>query len=193
MVQHPTTTHLERVSCESRIPTRRPSRGIAAWWLLLGLFACGSPPTPADEVARSFWEAVAADDLEAAKGYVSRHSDPLSRASELPRNPRDILLGEVLKNERAAVVRTSMSTAEDEPPLKLSFETHLVLEDERWKVDLDATVEEVRRASVAAGMLLMSEIIGEGIHDLGEALQRGAGEVEEAIRDALEGSAGERI
>ena len=89
-------------------------------------------------------------------------------------------------------VRTSMSTAED-VPMNLVFQTHLVLEDERWKVDLEATREEVSRATVAAGMQMMSEIIGEGIHELGEALQRGAEQVEEAIREALQGPHGERI
>ena len=165
-------------------------------WIVSGLLlaaslACDSRP-PADEVARGFWEAVRTEDLETAKGYVSRDTQPLLRASALPSDLKSILLGEVLKNERAAIVRTSMSTAQDEAPMNLVFQTHLVLEDELWKVDLEATREEVNRATVAAGMQMMSEIIGEGIHELGEALERGAGELEEAIRDALEGP-GERI
>jgi hypothetical protein len=166
--------------------------GIATWSLLALLLACSPAPAP-DEVARSFWEAIRAGDLETARGTLNRDSALLLDRSSLPDDLETVLLGEVLKNERAAIVRTSASTAEHEVPMKLVFHTHLVLEDERWKVDLEATREEVERASMAAGMQIMSDAIGEGIQELGEALERGADEVGEAIREALEGSAGERI
>lgn len=155
---------------------------------LLGLFvvvACGTPDAPQD-VARDFWEAIRVGDRERAASLVADSSLRSLDDGMIPDTIEKILFGEVLRNETAAIVRTSMRTRDADIELSIVFHTHLVLQQDRWKVDLGATQQEVTRATFAAGMKFVGEVIGQGIEEFGEALEQGAAEVRDAVRDAIE-------
>ena len=69
----------------------------------------------------------------------------------------------------------------------VTFHTHLVREDGRWKVDLAASRAELRKGLFVAGMREIGEAVGEGVKEIGDAIREGALEMEEALREALEG------
>ena len=94
---------------------------------------------PPDDVAKTFWDAGSADDLEAAAEELTRETVHLLDADAAPDSIDTILVGEVLSNERSAIVRTSMSTRDASVSLNIVFNTRLVREDDRWKVDWVAT------------------------------------------------------
>lgn len=149
--------------------------------------ACGAPPPAPDEVTKRFWQALHAGDVEAARLEASAPSAALLDSASAAGDMGNLLVGETLRNEQKAIVRTSMTTIDDDVELNVVFNTHLVLEDEQWKVDVGATQDEVVRATFAAGMKLVGEAIGQGIEDFGAAMEQGAAELKEAIRDAFEG------
>ena len=100
---------------------------------VLGLFSCGAPPAPPDDVAKTFWEAMRAEDLEAAANEVTHESAHLLDSEDVPDSIDTILVGEVLSNERSAIVRTSMATRDEGVSLNVVFNTHLAREGDRWK------------------------------------------------------------
>ena len=157
---------------------------VASFSVLVAV-SCGSSDSP-QEVARNFWEAMRSGDREQAATLVTDESRRLFDDGQLPDEMEKILLGEALRNESAAVVRTSMLTRTDDIELNVVFHTHLLLERDEWRVDLVATQQELSRATFSAGMKFMGQAIGEGIEEFGQALERGAAEVRDAIRDVIE-------
>jgi hypothetical protein len=157
---------------------------VASFSVLVAV-SCGSSDSP-QEVARNFWEAMRSGDREQAATLVTDESLRLFDDGQLPDEMEKILLGEALRNESAAVVRTSMLTRTDDIELNVVFHTHLLLERDEWRVDLVATQQELSGATFSAGMKFMGQAIGEGIEEFGQALERGAAEVRDAIRDVIE-------
>jgi hypothetical protein len=168
-----------------RIMSQTSIRTRAASISVLLAVSCGTSFSP-DEVARNFWEAKQSGDLELAATFVTDESLRLLDDGVLPDTMEKILFGEVLRNESAAVVRTSMLTRADDIDLNIVFHTHLVLEDDDWRVDLVATQQEVSNATFSAGMKFVGQAVGQGIEEFGQALEQGAAEVRDAIRDAIE-------
>ena len=66
------------------------------------------------------------------------------------------------------------------------FRTHLVREDDVWKVDVDATQRDLARGVVAAVAARVRGALTESAHELGAALQQGLTELEEGLLKALE-------
>lgn len=158
-------------------------------WLALGvtlLFSCDLGAGP-DAIARNFWEAVRAGDLERAAEYTSGGSArPLRRWGEAGAI-EELRFGDTLSNERRASTETSLLTKAGDFELRVQFETRLVREAGLWKVDVERTREELSRGLIAAGMASAEHLIAEGLHELGEALELGAREAREALEEALEG------
>ncbi len=152
---------------------------------LLFAVSCGTSDSPED-VARGFWETMRVGDREQAATFVTDSSLRLLDDGMLPDRIEKILFGEVLRNESAAVVRTSMLTRTDDIDLNIVFHTHLVLQQGDWRVDLVATQQEVSRSTFAAGMKFFGEAVGRGIEEFGQVLEQGAAEVSDAIRDAID-------
>lgn len=164
----------------------RPSNWICvASFSVLAAMSCGTSDSP-QEVARGFWEAMRVHDRDQAAALVTDESLRLLDDGMLPDEMEKILFGEVLRNESAAVVRTSMLARIDDIDLDIVFHTHLVLQEGDWRVDLVATRQEVNRATFSAGMMSFGQAIGQGIEEFGRALEQGAAEVRDAIRDAIE-------
>jgi hypothetical protein len=152
---------------------------------LFAALSCGTLDSPED-VARDFWEAMRVGDRELAATFVTDDSLRLLDEGISPDTMEEILFGEVLRNETAANVRTSMLTRDGDVELNIVFQTHLVLQQNEWKVDLGATQQEVTRATFSAGMKFVGEVIGQGIEEFGQVLEQGAAEVRDAIRNAIE-------
>jgi hypothetical protein len=151
----------------------------AVWW------ACGSDSP--DSVAAQFWEAVATGDSVTAAKFVTAQSVASIDAPALPVPDGPVQFEEPMANERAAIVRTRMTTSEGEFALEIEFDTHLSFEAEHWRVDLVATRGEASRAVFAAGMRQLGESIGQGFQEFGEALESGVEDVRAAVDEALRG------
>ena len=149
-------------------------------------WGCGSESDPGD-VARAYWEALAAGDLEAARGYASEATREHVAKTDDGASIDEVVLGEVLRGEETAIVRTSITTRRDGQELEVPFQTHLVRDDGKWRIDADATHQELLSATLTSGLRELGEVWGEGVRELGEALERGAAELGEAIREALDG------
>jgi|GEM_PF-1391374 len=149
------------------------------------VMACGAPNTPED-VAKAFWEALQAGDHEKAATFVTDESLGLLGDGFPPDEMHKVLLGDVLRNDTAALVRTSMITRESDVDLNVVFHTHLVLQQDVWKVDLASTRQELARATFETGMRFVGKALGQSVEELGKALEQGAADVRDAVREALE-------
>ncbi len=155
-------------------------------WLLVWP-SCGLSEDPPDEVTRSFWGAIESADSEAARALASAASGRLVEPMLSEVSIEGVLVGESLRNEQSALVATTLVTVEEGGELDVTFHTHLVREDDRWKVDLAASRSELRRGLFVAGMREIGEAVGEGVKEIGDAIREGALELEEALREALDG------
>jgi hypothetical protein len=155
-------------------------------WLLVAP-GCGLSADPPDEVTRRFWGAIERADGEAARALASAASGRLVEPTLGEVSIEDVLVGESLRNEQSAMVATTLVTVEEGDELDVTFHTHLVREDGRWKVDLAASRAELRKGLFVAGMREIGEAVGEGVKEIGDAIREGALEMEEALREALEG------
>lgn len=150
--------------------------------------ACGAGAPGPKQVAQEFWEALRAGDTAAATSLASEPTAPRVEALA-GRDIDEVLLGEVLEGEASAIVRTSLTTAATEPddwPTRLTFDTHLIREDDEWRVDVAATERDFGAAIFAGTIEMLGEAVGEGVRDFSEALEQGAAEISRAIREALE-------
>lgn len=158
--------------------------------LLVGALAvagCGgsSGPSPGD-VTAEFWDAIRARDIDSALEHTHAPSRlPLERIRD-GRPIDEVLLGESLVGEHAAVVRTSLATKVNERLIHTTFDTHLVRSDGGWRVDAEATERELATALFATSMQQIGEAVGQGVEQFSEALEQGAAEVSRAIREALD-------
>ena len=157
-----------------------------ALWLLVGP-GCGLSRDEPDEVTRSFWGAIESSDAEAARALSSAASGRLVAPTLRDVSIESVLVGDSLQNEESAMVATTLVTVQEGDELDVTFHTHLVHEDGRWKVDVAASRAELRKGLFVAGMREIGEAVGEGVKEIGEAIREGALEMEEALREALEG------
>jgi hypothetical protein len=150
--------------------------------------ACGREWATPLEIAERFWEAVRTGDLETARAFATAasadHVDAFQEGSPVS----DVMFGESLQNESSAIVRTSLLTERGEIELRVLFNTRLRLEETGWRVDVDETQDEMGRAVFAAGIEHFGEVVGETAEELGTALEEGMQDLNEAIREALEGA-----
>ena len=166
------------------------SLGLAAIAALA--FGCTLFADPPERVAAQFWEALQAGDAALAQRVANAPTGQLLDALTGDQRIEEVILGEALRNENAAIVRTSIVTERGGRRLRSSFDTHLLRESDEWKVDVHATERELTTAIFAANMRQLGETLGEGMQHLGEAVEEGASEVLQAIVDALQKMEAER-
>ena len=164
----------------------RPVLVPLALWLLVGP-GCGVSRDQPDEVTRNFWSAIESADGEAARALASAASGRLVEPTLDEVSIEGVLVGESLRNDESAMVATTLVSVQEGEELDVTFHTHLVREDGRWKVDLAASRAELRKGLFVAGMREIGEAVGEGVREIGEAIREGALEMKEALREALEG------
>jgi len=154
---------------------------VATWTL-----ACGVAPETPEHVTRQFWEALRSDDLARARALAT--ADSARRVAGLwDAGPiEEILLGEALRGETSAIVKTSLATASDDGTRHLSFDTSLVRVNRGWKVDAAETHRALTGALFASSVQDLGDALGEGVAQFGEAIESGAEDISRAIREAIE-------
>jgi len=160
----------------------RPILALSAWLAL----ACGSSAPSPQQVTRDFWEAVRTGDSEAAQALATpgsaRRIDGLAQGRPI----EEVLLGDTLEGEDAAIVHTSLVTSVNDSPIHTAFDTHLVREDGHWRVDVPATERALTAAIFASTVDLLGNAVGQGMREFSQAVDDGLAEISQAIREALE-------
>jgi hypothetical protein len=148
--------------------------------------ACGAGDDPG-AVAEAFWTASKAGDIELAKTYVAEGSKATmnnSGDSQLG----DFSLGEVTVDGDRATVETDVASEE----MELAFQTVLIRQEGDWKVDLDATTDEMMRSLFGTTMgdftKKMGEAMGEAVGESMKAMADGMAEGLQAVGEALSDS-----
>jgi hypothetical protein len=154
----------------------------------IALIGCGSHAAP-EEVALEFWQAALDHDFDDA--------EPLSTASDERQiseflgsfEPHELpAIGEALQSQDRALVETTFLTHADRPPIV--FHTTLVSERGRWRVDLETTGQELRRARIELGVDRAKDSLAEVAASSGNEasaqaaageLRRAADEIESAV------------
>ncbi|HSR62587.1 MAG TPA: hypothetical protein VLN56_04195 [Gammaproteobacteria bacterium] len=145
--------------------------------MLLVLLAsgCAAKLTPM-QVSEKFWEAVKNKDTNAARHFVTEDA----RNRDLTENIlplEEVTLGRTVIDGEQAWVDTTVVISADKP-FTLPLKTVLLQENERWKVDYDATVASVSKGSHAARVI-------SGISDLSrqftEELNRSMDDIQRSL------------
>lgn len=92
-------------------------------------------------VAQGFWNAVNANDIQAARSYVTKESmDKLQiKNTDAPTNCK-ITVGEAKTEDNKTIIETVMHTYHGTTGSEAQMQTILVNEDGQWKVDADQTM-----------------------------------------------------
>ena len=145
---------------------------------------CASANGPGD-VAEAFWTASKAGDIELAKTYVAEGSKATMSDPGKSQSLREFSLGEVTVDGDRATVETTVAAEE----MELAFETVLIRQEGDWKVDLDATSDEMMKSLLGTTMGEFTKKIGEAIGDaMGKSMKAvadGMAEGFEAMGEAL--------
>jgi len=154
---------------------------VAALLLAAG---CGTGDGPG-AVAEAFWTASKEGDIELAKTYVAEGSKATMNNSGDSQSLGDFSLGEVTVDGDRATVETNVAAKE----MELAFQTVLIRQEGDWKVDLDATTDEMMRSLFGTTMgdftKKMGEAMGEAVGETMKAVAEGMAEGLEAVGEAL--------
>lgn len=134
--------------------------------LSLAIVACSKPQTP-EEVAASFWHAIASGKPSQVKKHVSAKDHITMESLQNVMPISDVSFGKIIIDGTVASVDT-MVTLEGDRPMDLPVATHLVKENERWTVDYERTINTI----IAAGKV--AAVINQ-FKDIGTALKEGIG------------------
>lgn len=129
----------------------------------LSLVGCGEPPAPPGAVAESFWGAVLTEDSERARSFATEASAPGLAEDDVTGWDITVTFGDSNVEEDQATVATQLLDPAGEADA-VEIETHLVLENDEWRVDADRTMASARASLVGGFAAEMRE--------LGELLQK---------------------
>ncbi len=121
-------------------------------------------------VARGFWDAVNANDIQLARSYATKKS-----AAGLQLKDHDaagsgrVTLGSVKTEGNKTIIETTLRTYDGETELEVPVETILVKEDGQWKVDFDQTL----MSMFGGTMGKMIEGFQKGLEEMGRSLAEG--------------------
>lgn len=106
--------------------------------LLFLLSGCQTVLSP-EQVTTAFWEAMAEGNLDSARKYATQETQHLVTKQQ---NLEDAIVktGVILIDDFKATVATVMTLKKPEDNKDLSFDTVLLKENDRWKVDYQRTL-----------------------------------------------------
>ncbi len=146
--------------------------------------ACGAADGPG-AVAQAFWAASKEGDIDRAKTYVAEGSKATMSNPEKGKSVREFSLGEVTVEGDRATVETTVAAEE----MELAFETVLIRQEGDWKIDLDATTDEMMKSLFGTTMgeltKKMGEAMGEALGESMKAVTKGMAEGLQAMGEAL--------
>ena len=167
--------------------------------LLLSLSACLEAQNPKD-IAQQYWQAMANGDTEAAKQYVSKDSQQ-AFDQYLQRVNQGAAIKQVALDDLNTSVVTTINPNPQKPYLDRPFNTYLVLEQGKWKIDMQRTQvppapDEIEKQlgelsqklnqSLQQNATEMEQVIGEGMQLLDQLLTQGSKQMSESLLQGME-------
>ena len=175
------------------------------------LSACLHQTDSPRDVASRYWQALKNGDTESARNLVSRSSQQdfdnyLAKPTDEKTPVGEIKLG----SEKTTVV-TVIYPQDDNPDDYSAFDTTLVMEDGKWKIDaahttiprpapseaeLDELADQLSESvqenidsleeAMSEGMRMLDEALRQGSRDMGESMLKGMEEMNRALRDSVD-------
>jgi hypothetical protein len=180
---------------------------------LLPIFisACMHQANSPREVAHQYWQALKNGDTETARELVSTSSQPDFDAYLAKPADEKTPIGEINLGAEQTTVVTLIYPEGNSPDDYSAFDTTLVLEDGKWKIDATQTViprplpserelEELAdqlsesmeeniesiEDAMKEGMKLLDEALREGSRDMGESMLKGMEQMNRALQESVE-------
>ncbi|MBM4055767.1 MAG: hypothetical protein FJ264_14130 [Planctomycetes bacterium] len=112
-------------------------------------------------IATGFWDALMANDLEAAKSFATSASgNNLKLYNNTDNSSSQITFGNITMNGDKTMIETILNTQKDGSQITIPLQTILIQENNQWKVDADQTM-----------MSIFGGAMGELMEGLGEAMK----------------------
>jgi hypothetical protein len=163
------------------------------------------------DVASQYWQALKSGDTESARNLVSKSSQQdFDKFLEQPADEKTPI-GDIKLGAEQTTVVTLIYPEGDTPDDYSAFDTTLVMEDGKWKIDATQTViprpapserelgkladqlsESVQdnidsiEDAMNEGMKMLDEALREGSRDMGESMLKGMEEMNRALRESVE-------
>ena len=178
----------------------------------LPLSACLQVNDNPKQVAHNYWSAITRGDHETARKLVSSNSQQdYENYISLPSGSR-IPVDHVELDEEYATVASVLNPAGESPDDNRQFDTVLVLEEGKWKIDAQRTqlplpktlsekqMEELADQlsesmqkniesideTMAEGMQMLNEVLREGSNEMGNSLLKGMEELNQRMRESID-------
>ncbi|OHB34876.1 MAG: hypothetical protein A2Y09_01660 [Planctomycetes bacterium GWA2_39_15] len=123
-------------------------------------------PVTADSqmaVAKGFWDAMNAKDIQAARSFVTKESaDKLHIKEEDTTAGCKVTFGDIKIDDNKTTIDTTMQTNDGTTEFQVQMQTILIKEEGQWKVDAEQTM-----------MSMFGGAMGEMMKGLGKALEEG--------------------
>ncbi len=160
-------------------------KGILCILMCLSIMACSSPNSPKG-VAKSFWNAVVAQDQDAVRKYSSSTTQGAVDFSKSKINWKEmkVTLGTTEMAGDQAMVHTVITN--DTTGGKYVFNTYLVQEDGSWRVDFVRTREASITSEIFADIIKGLQEFNKGLNDNFEATVAGFREAAPEIKVQLD-------
>ncbi|HHT9108461.1 MAG TPA: hypothetical protein ACFYEF_04585 [Candidatus Wunengus sp. YC63] len=114
-------------------------------------------------VAKGFWDAMNAKDIQAARSFVTKGSaDKLQIKEKDAAASCKVTFGDIKIEDNKTTIETTMQTNDGTTEFQVQMQTILVKEEGQWKVDAEQTM-----------MSMFGGAMGEMMKGLGKALEEG--------------------
>jgi hypothetical protein len=178
---------------------------------LVTLSACLHQADNPRDIASQYWQALKSGDTETARKLVSTGSrQDFDNYLAKPADEK-IPIGEIKLGTEQTTVVTIIYPQGDSPEDYSAFDTTLVMEDGKWKIDaaqtviprpapskreLDELADQLSESmqdnidsiedAMNEGMKMLDEALREGSRDMGESMLKGMEEMNRALRESIE-------
>ena len=128
-------------------------------------------------VAKGFWDAMNAKDIQAVRSYVTKESrDKLQIKDNDAATNCKVTFGEIRIEDNKTSIETTMQTHNETTEFEVQMQTILVKEGGQWKVDADKTMMSMFGGAVGEMVKGLGKAVGEGI-------KKGIEEIEKAMAE----------
>ena len=163
----------------------------------LFLISCTDNTDTPSQVAEKYWHAIQHGDTQTAKQFVSVNS--LTLYDEHIQSLANTSINNFVVDEAKTTATTIINPDAATPGDELVFETRLVFEDNKWKIDLkntlvpkppvkeadSGTITEDLSKSIQKNVESIEDAMGEGLNMLNDMLRDGSEEMNKSMLEAM--------
>lgn len=178
----------------------------------LFITACAQPAQDPKAITQQYWQAIIDGDIEAAKLVVSTDSQAAFEKYIADNEQNQKVVAQVALDEQRTTVTTTINPDAAKPHNDRPFDTILVIEEGKWKVDASQTrpsvpytemqqqlndmanelshsmnnnLDDIEKR-VGEGMELLNEMLRDGSQEMSDAFLKGMEEMKEAMRESID-------